>query len=107
MRKNIGQFAAQVADLIAAAAPDLDRHPPDTAAQDMRRRLDAQREVLARRDQLLRQQKTARSKLGEAEARKRRAEAARESVRGEVGGEADEVIIANKRTTIINRNLKS
>jgi uncharacterized protein YhaN len=94
MRKNIGQFAAKVANVVAAAAPDLDRRPPDVAAQELRRRLDAQREVLARRDQLLRQQQTARAKLGEAEARKRRAEAARESVRGEVGRQTDEEIPA-------------
>jgi uncharacterized protein YhaN len=94
MRKNIGQFAAQVADVVATAATDLDHRPPDAAGQELRRRLDAQREVLARRDQLLRQQKTARAKLGEAEARKRRAEAVGESVHSEVGGETDEEIPA-------------
>jgi uncharacterized protein YhaN len=52
MRKNIGQFAAQVADVVAAAAPDLDRRAPEAAARELRRQLDAQREVLARRDQL-------------------------------------------------------
>jgi uncharacterized protein YhaN len=90
MRENIRRFTAQVADVVAAAAPDLGRLSPEPAAQELRRRLDAQREVLARRDQLLRQQKTAREKLGEAEAGKCRAEAERESVRTEVGGETDE-----------------
>ena len=42
----------------------------------------------------MRQQKTAREKLGEAEAGKRRAEAARESSRAEVDGETDEEIPA-------------
>jgi hypothetical protein len=58
MRKNIDRFAAQVADVVVAAAPDLGRRACEAAAQELRRRLDARREVLARRDPLLRQQKT-------------------------------------------------
>jgi hypothetical protein len=94
VRENIDRLVPQVAAVVVAAAPDLGRRPLEAVAQELRRRLDAQREVLARRDQLLRQQKTAREKLGEAEAGKRRAEAARESVRAEVDGETDEEIPA-------------
>jgi hypothetical protein len=74
-------------DPISAASHP--RRPPSNCGG-----LDAQREVLARRDQLLRQQETARQKQGEAEAGKRRAEAARESVRVEVDGETYEEIPA-------------
>jgi uncharacterized protein YhaN len=95
MRANIGGFAAQVAGVVAVAASDLAGRPPEAAAQEMRRRLDAQRQVLARRDQLLRQQQTLRAKLADAEAGQRQVGAARESIRTEVGDDSDEEIVAH------------
>src|SRR5262249_7534205 len=59
MGGNIATFVSKVTALVSAVAPDLDDQPIETAAGELRRRLDANRKIEARRDQLLSQQKQA------------------------------------------------
>jgi uncharacterized protein YhaN len=94
MRGNIASFESKVVALISEVAPDLDGQPIETAAGALRRRLDANRAIEARRDQLLGQQKHAMLTNTQAEARRRQAVAGRESLREEIGGGSDDEIIS-------------
>lgn len=75
-------------------APDLSGQPVESAAQELRRRLDAHRIIAARRDQLLGRQRQVREKLSQANAEHRQAEDEVESLRREIGGGSDEEIVS-------------
>jgi uncharacterized protein YhaN len=94
MRGNIASFGSKVTKLISEVALDLDGQPIEAAAGALRRRLDANRAIKARRDQLLSQQKQAMLTNAQAEARRRQAVAEREGLREEIGGGSDEEIIS-------------
>jgi uncharacterized protein YhaN len=94
MRGNIATFESNVTALISAVAPDLNGQPAETAAGELRRRLDANRNMEARRDQLLSQQKQAMFRNAQAEAKQCQSVAERESLREEIGGGSDEEIIS-------------
>jgi uncharacterized protein YhaN len=94
MRGNIASFESKVTALISEIAPDLDGQPIETAAGELRRRLDANRAIEARRDQLLSQQNHAMLTNAQAEASRRQAVAERESLREEIGGGSDEEIVS-------------
>jgi uncharacterized protein YhaN len=94
MRGNIATFESKVTALVSTVGPDLDGQPTETAAGELRRRLDANRKIEARRDQLLSQQKQAMLRNAQAEATRRHAVAERESLREEIGGGSDEEIIS-------------
>jgi len=94
MRGNIAEFNSRVAAVICAVAPDLNGQPAETAARELRHRLDTNRKIETRRDQLLDQQKQAQAKCTKAEIAQRQAEAARESLRDEIGGGSDDEILS-------------
>jgi uncharacterized protein YhaN len=94
MRGNIATFESKVAALISALAPDLNGQPGETATRELRRRLDANRKIEARRDQLLSQHKQAMLRNVQAEVKQRHTVAERESLREEIGGGSDEQIIS-------------
>src|SRR5262249_42167551 len=91
---NIASFELKVTALISEAASDLDGQPIETAAEELRRRLDVNRTIEARRDQLLSQQKHAMFRNAQAEAKGRQTVAERESLREKIGGRSDEEIIS-------------
>jgi uncharacterized protein YhaN len=92
MKQSIADFTARVADLAGMAAPDLCEQPAETAAAELRRRLDASRDSEARRIGLLGQEREAQAKLEEARGRHERAEAILGALRQEIGGASDEEI---------------
>jgi uncharacterized protein YhaN len=92
MRENITGFEARVADLVAAAAPDLIGRPAELAAEELRRRLKTNRGIEARRLALLRQETEARANLDEAAGQLEDAEATLGALRQEIGGGSDEGI---------------
>jgi uncharacterized protein YhaN len=94
MRGNIAEFNSRVVAVICAVAPDLNGQPAETAARELRHRLDTNRKIETRRDQLLDQQKQAQAKCTKAEIAQRQAEAARESLRDEIGGGSDDEILS-------------
>ncbi len=94
MRANIASFESKVLATILAVAPDLRDRPAESAAQELRRRLDAHRIIAARRDQLLERQKELRAKLALAKAEHRQTQAEVESLRLEIGGGSDEEIMS-------------
>ncbi|HZU90168.1 MAG TPA: hypothetical protein VE993_13005, partial [Stellaceae bacterium] len=92
MKQNIADFTARVAALIDRAAPDLCGQPAETAATELRRRLEISRDSEARRIGLFGQEREARAKLEEARDRHGRAAAVIEALRREIGGASDEEI---------------
>jgi uncharacterized protein YhaN len=94
MRQNIADFAARVAALVDATAPDLVGQPAEIAAAELRRRLAISRDIEARRIGLLGQEKEAQAKLEEALGRRERAEAILGAWRQEIGGTSDDEIAA-------------
>jgi uncharacterized protein YhaN len=94
MRGNIAGFESRVAAVVSAVARDLSGQAADSAARELRRWLDANRKIEARRDQLLDQEKQARARRAVAEGEHRRNEAARDSLRNVIGGGSDEAIMA-------------
>jgi uncharacterized protein YhaN len=92
MRGNIDGFESQVATLTSAVAPDLSGHSADSAAEELRDRLEANRNIATKRDQLLDQLEQAQAKRARAAAKHRQTETTRESLRDEIGGGSDEEV---------------
>ncbi|HJU15681.1 MAG TPA: AAA family ATPase [Stellaceae bacterium] len=89
IRRTIAEFETRLAALVAATAPDLSAAPAEAAVAELRRRLDENRKVDTRREQLAEQEEEARAKVTRAAARQKEAAAEREALRQRIGGTDD------------------
>lgn len=90
MKRNIAEFEGAIAELVGAVACDLQDQSPQSAAGELRRRLDNQRDSRARRDQLLEHRVRAAERLDEAKRKHAQANAHRQALRVQIGGSSNE-----------------
>ncbi len=103
MKRNIAEFDACVAGLVATLAPDLRDQSTEAAADELRRRLAKNLEIEARRGLLGNQLREATARQEDAAIRQNAAEATLEALRQEIGGGcdpeiADRMALARRRT---------
>ncbi len=95
MKRNIADFEARVSNVVTAVAPDLIGQPAESAAEELRRRLKANRDVETRRDEQLGREEKVLKQLADATERHKQAEVLREALREEIGGGTDDEIAAH------------